>query len=140
MTMEEIDKMQSGKVTEEELTTVQNSFIETFPRTFESKPAMLGVFINDEWTGRDPNYWATYRDKVKAVTRTDIQNVANTYLQPENMAVLVVGPWDVIYNGNFNEVDPNRRANMTEFFGGESTQLPLRDPMTQQVLPTEGGE
>ena len=139
MAMEEIDKMQSGMVSEEELTTAQNSFIETFPRTFESKPAMLGVFINDEWTGRDPNYWATYRDKVKAVTRADIQNVANEYLQPDNMAILVVGPWEDIYTGNANEVDPDRRASMAEFFGGEATQIPLRDPMTQQKLPTDDG-
>ncbi|MEM8834676.1 MAG: pitrilysin family protein [Planctomycetota bacterium] len=140
MALEEIDKMQSGKVSEEELVTAQNSFIETFPRTFESKPAMLSVFINDEWTGRDPNYWATYRDKVKSVTRADVQNMANEYLQPDNMAILVVGPWEDIYTGNVNEVDPDRRASMAEFFGGEATQIPLRDPMTQKALPTDGGE
>lgn len=135
MAMEEIDKIQTGKVSEEELTTAQNSFIATFPRTFESKPAMLNVFISDEWTGRDPNYWTTYRDRVRAVTREDIQAMANEYLHPEKAAVLIVGPWDSIYDGNVNEVDPDRRASMTEFFGGEARQIPLRDPMTQQELP-----
>ncbi|MEM7228124.1 MAG: pitrilysin family protein [Planctomycetota bacterium] len=140
MAMEEIDKMQTGMVSEDELTTTQNSMIETFPRTFESKPAMLGVFINDEWTGRDPSYWTTYRDRVKSVTRNDIKSVANEYLQPDNMAILVVGPWESIYTGNVNEVDPNRRASMAEFIKGEATQIPLRDPMTQQELPADGGE
>ncbi|MGD1916342.1 MAG: M16 family metallopeptidase [Phycisphaerales bacterium] len=139
MAMEEIDKMRSGMESEEELTTTQNSFIETFPRTFESKPAMLGVFINDEWTGRDPNYWATYRDRVRAVTRSDVQIVANEYLRPDNTAILIVGPWEDINRGNVNEVDPNRRASMAEFFGGEATQIALRDPMTQKELPADGG-
>lgn len=139
MAMEEIEAMRSGMVTEDELVTAQNSLIETFPRTFESKPAMLGVFINDEWTSRDANYWATYRDKVRAVTRADIQRVANGYLRPEEMAVLVVGPWDDIVAGNVNEVDPDRRASMAEFFGGEATEIPLRDPMTQQEVGVGDG-
>ncbi|MEM7755551.1 MAG: pitrilysin family protein [Planctomycetota bacterium] len=139
MAKEEITKVRSGMVSEEELRTAQNSVIETFPRTFESKPAMLGVFINDEWTGRDPNYWATYRDRVKAVTRADIQDVANEYLRPENMAILVVGPWEDIYTGNVNEVDPNRQASMAEFFDGEAQQIPLRDPMTQQNISASDG-
>ena len=140
MAMEEIDKMRSGEVSQEELTTAQNSFIETFPRTFESKPAMLGVFINDEWTGRDPNYWATYRDRVRAVTRADVRDVAYEYLRPDTAAILVVGPWEQIYTGNINEVDPARQASMAEFFGGEATRIPLRDPMTQRELPADGGE
>jgi len=140
MAMEEIDKMRSGTVSEEELTTTQNSLIETFPRTFESKPAMLGVFINDEWTGRDPFYWATYRERVRAVTREDVKDAANEYLRPDNMAILIVGPWENIYAGNVNEVDPNRRASMLEFFDGGATQIPLRDPMTQDELPVDDGE
>lgn len=140
MTMEEISKMQSGTVSAEELSTTLNSMVETFPRTFESKSAMLGVFINDEWTGRDPNYWSTYRDRVRSVTIGDIQRVANEYLQPENMAILIVGPWSAIQAGNINEVDPNRRASMAEFFDGGATEIPLRDPMTQEILPTSDGE
>lgn len=140
MAMEEIDKMQAGTVSAEELITAQNSFIETFPRTFESKPAMLGVFINDEWTGRDSSYWATYRDRVRAVTISDIQNAANEYLQPDNMAILIVGPWEQIQAGNINEVDPARRASMAEFFDGGATQIPLRDPMTQEELPANDSE
>ena len=138
MAMEEIDKMRSGTVTEEELTTTQNAFIETFPRTFESKPAMLGVFINDEWTGRDSDYWMTYRDKVRAVTRADVRRAAETYLRPDDMAILIVGPWERIVAGNVNEVDPDRRASMADFFDGEATRIPLRDPMTQDVLPAGG--
>lgn len=140
MAIEEIEDIRTGKVSEEELTTAQNSFIETFPRTFESKPAMLNVFINDEWTDRAPDYWQTYRERVRSVTRDDVKRIAGEHLRPDNMAIFVVGPWEDIYSGNVNEVDPERRASMAEFFGGEATQVPLRDPMTQQPMPIDDGE
>jgi len=55
--LEEIERMRSEPVTEEELETAKNSIIQTFPRTFESKTGTLLVFINDEWTGRPDDWW-----------------------------------------------------------------------------------
>ena len=103
-------------------------YIETFPRTFESKAGTLNVFAGDEWTKRPADYWQTYRDKIKGVTKEDLQRVAQKYLDSKNMAIFVVGKWDEIYNG-----DQEGRAKMSEFFGGDVQHLPLRDPLTQEV-------
>ncbi len=126
---EEIDRIRTTPVSEEELQTSINQFVETFPRTFESKPGMLGVFVSDEWTSRPADYWQTYRDKVKSVTADDIMRVAQKHLTAENMAIFVVGKWDEIYSG-----DLEGRAKMSEFFGGDVTHLPLRDPLTQEPI------
>ncbi len=131
---EEVAKIRDAKVTAEELDTAKKGAIETFPRTFESKPAMLNVFINDEWTGRDPNYWRSFRDKVTAVTADDVNRVAKKYLVPENMAVMVVGKWSEIEPGDPNQQDANRKASMKDFFGGQATALPLRDPLTLEPI------
>jgi hypothetical protein len=117
-------------VSYEELETAKLAEIETFPRQFESKPAMLRVFVNDELTDRPADFWQTYRDKVSAVTREDLQRVAKKHLDPAKMAILVVGDWDDIEQG-----DLQKRATMADFFGGEVTHLPLRDPLTLEVLP-----
>lgn len=122
---EEFEKIKTAPVSDEEMKTAKATFIETFPRTFESRLAMLNVFITDEWTGRDPNYWQTFRDNINKVTKEDVQRVAKKYLTPENMAVLVVGKWSEIEPG-----DLEGRAKMAAFFGGKSTELPLRDPLT----------
>jgi Zn-dependent M16 (insulinase) family peptidase len=90
---------------------------------------MLNLFVADEWTKRPADYWQTYRDKIKAVTKDDIQRVAKQYLDPKNMAIFVVGDWDEIYPG-----DLEGRAKMTEFFGGDVQHLPLRDPLTQEAV------
>ena len=91
--LEEIDRIRSEPVSDDELATAANALIETFPRRFESKSGMLRVFVDDELTGREHDYWARYRDRVRAVTPDDIMRVAQRYLPPEDMAILVVGNW-----------------------------------------------
>jgi zinc protease len=125
-----VEGVRDDLVSYEELETAKLAAIETFPRQFESKPAMLRVFVNDEWTKRDPQFWQTYRDKVSAVTREDLQRVAKEHLDPAKMAILVVGDWDEIEKG-----DLGKRATMADFFDGKVTHLPLRDPLTLEALP-----
>ena len=90
---------------------------------------MLAVFVNDEWTKRPAGFWQAFRERVKAVTPADIQRVARKHLDPEQMAILVVGDWDEIAPG-----DLEKRASMQDFFGGKVTHLPLRDPLTLEPL------
>ena len=123
----EFNRMRTTEVSAEELEVAKQSFIETFPRSFESKPSMLGIFVADEWTGRDPAYWQTYRDNVAKVTAADVKRVANRLLDFDKMAVFVVGDWDAIAPG-----DPTGRARMADFFDDKAEHLPLRDPMTMQ--------
>jgi predicted Zn-dependent peptidase len=125
----EFEKMRETPVSNEELEVAKKSFIETFPRAFESKPAMLGIFVSDEWTGRDPMYWQTYRDNVAKVTAADVQRVAQRLLDMDKMAIYVVGDWDAISIG-----DATGRAKMADFFNDQSTELPLRDPMTMEPM------
>ena len=128
-----VEGVRTEPVTYEELETAKAAAIETFPRQFESKPAMLRVFVNDEWTKRPADFWQTYRDKVSAVTREDLLRVAKKHLDPEAMAILVVGDWEEIAKG-----DLEKRASMADFFGGKVTHLPLRDPLTLEPLPDAG--
>lgn len=126
---EEIEKVRENPVTEEELTTTKNNFVETFPRTFESRQAIVNTFASDEWTKRDPNFWKNYRDNVRAVTIEDVRRVAREYLKPDQMAIMVVGKWDEIARG-----DHAGRATMNDFFNGQRTRIPLRDPLTMQPI------
>jgi predicted Zn-dependent peptidase len=125
---EEIERVRDEPVTAEELETAKASFIETFPRTFESRPTMLNVFVTDEMTDRPAGYWQSFRDNIRAVTAEDVQRVAKTHLSPENMAILVVGKWEEIYGG-----DLEGRATMADFFGGSVAHRPKLDPLTLEA-------
>lgn len=123
----EFEKMRTSEVGAEELAAAKKAFIETFPRAFESKAAMLQIFTGDEMTARDPKYWQSYRDNVSKVTAADVKRVANRMLALDKMAIFIVGNWDTIAPG-----DPAGRAKMAEFFNDQAEHLPLRDPMTMQ--------
>jgi len=127
--LEEFERIRNEPVSDQELETVQAAFIETFPRQFESKQAMVGRFISDEWTGREPSYYQTIRDRVRAVTVSDIQRVAREHIRPDEVVILVVGDWAEIKPG-----DLEGRASMDEFFDGEATEIPLRDPLTMEPM------
>jgi predicted Zn-dependent peptidase len=129
----EFKKMRETPVSAEELEVAKQSFIETFPRSFESKDAMLGIFVSDEWTGRDPSYWQAYRDNISKVTPADVQRVANRMLDFNKMAVFVVGDWDTIAPGD-GLGGKAGRARMADFFDDQVEHMPMRDPMTMQPM------
>lgn len=124
--LDEIRRIRSEKVSDEELETVKNSAIEIFPRYFSSATAVAGTFANDEYTGRDPQFWQTYRDRVRAVTVEDVQRVAQQYLQPDRLLILAVGNAEDILQGN-----PDKPEYSLEGIGnGKIIRIPLPDPST----------
>ena len=128
----EIALIRNEYVSDAEIEVAKQGLIETFPRQFESKPATLQVFVNDEWTNRPKDYWRTFREKVSSVTKEDLLTVAIKHLNPAQMAILVVGDWAAIAPG-----DLEGRATMQDFFGGEVKHLPLRDPLSLEPLPLD---
>ena len=132
LVLEEIRKIREGAVTAEELDTIKNSLVQTFPSSFASKAQSMAIFASDEYTQRDPAYWTTYRDRIRAVTAADVQRVAREHLVPEKMIVLVVGKQAEIDLGD--EKHPVTLAQLAP--GGKVTTLPLRDPMTMKGAAT----
>jgi len=128
--LEEVDRIRSGPVSDEELRVSKSSFIDTFPRTFESPAATARTFAADEVIGRPHSYWTDYRRRIEAVTAEDVRAAAVKYLEPAKLAMLVVGKWSEIEPG-----DAGGRAKMAELFGGRVKHLPLRDPLTLLPLP-----
>ena len=98
---------------------------EFFPQRFPNKQAILRTYVSDEYTGRDPAYWQTYVDSLKAVTAADVLRVAQKYLHPDQLVVLAVGESEVLLAGGHDK-DPDVRFDR---FGNVS-KLPLRDPDT----------
>jgi predicted Zn-dependent peptidase len=129
LVLEEIRRIREEGVTEEELETMKSSLIESFPSSFNSKARSMAIFASDEYTGRDPDYWRTYRDRIRGVGAEDVQRVARTHLLPEKMILLVVGNLADIDRGD--EKHPVKLEELAP--GGKVTELPLRDPMTMKM-------
>lgn len=127
--LEEMRRIKSEKVSDEELSVSKASFIDTFPQNFDSADAIVGIFAADEFNDRPHEYWYDYQDRVRAVTAEDVQRVAKAYLQPEQLTYLIVGRWEEVAAG-----DTEKRANIEEFHEGKVTHLPLRDPLTLEPI------
>jgi zinc protease len=125
--LEEVERIKTTPVSKEELETAINQYIETFPRAFASAAQIAGTFANDEYTRRPADYWDKYRDRIKAVTAEDVRRVANKYLHPENMVILIVGNVDDIAKGSADKP----QYSITKFTkGGQIIRIPLPDPLT----------
>ena len=126
--LEEIERIRSEPVSDAELSTAIASFVETFTRNFSSAAATAGLFARDEYTGRDPEYLARYRERISAVTAGDVQRVAQEYLHPDRLVLLVVGDLDTVEQG-----DPdNPQYDLAGVAGAPLARIPLPDPFTME--------
>jgi len=126
--LEEIERIRTDLVSEAELRTSKASFIETFSRNFSSASSTAGIFADDEFTGRDPSYLVEYRNKISSVNGDDVLRVAQNYLDPEKLVVLIVGDKATIDAG-----DPdNPEFVLDSLIDGSVTEIGLPDPFTME--------
>ncbi len=86
-------------VPDDELHRAKNYLALGYPDNFESVSqiaGMLGELVTYNLPG---NYFNTYVDKVLRVTKDDVLQVARKYIDPEKMAIVIVGDKSVIGKG-----------------------------------------
>ena len=130
--LEEMKRMCSGPVSDEELNTSKHGFIDRFPRTFSTKAQVASTFAQDEFTGRyakDPEYWKKYRARLESVGKDDVLNVAKKYLIADKAVILVVGQKNEIMLGH-----PSHDVKLSQLSSGPVKELPLRDPLTMRPM------
>jgi zinc protease len=87
----ELDRISADKVNPDELADAQNFLMGVFPIRAETQEGLTNLIVNQQLYGLPEDYLQTYRDKVGAVTVEDIQRVAQTYVRPSEMAIVIVG-------------------------------------------------
>ena len=130
--LEEINRIRTVKVSAEELETSKNQAVETFPLIFSTAAQIAGTFAQDEYTKRPADYWDTYRQRISAVTADDVQRVAQKYLDPSKLVILVVGNIDDITKGNPDHPEYSLSKLAAT---GQVRRIPLPDPLTMVYPP-----
>jgi zinc protease len=84
-------------------------------------------FATLEMQGRPMDYYRTYRDKIKAVNKEKVMEVANKYVQPDKIAIMIVGDWEPCNKGSDKFSGPLDKL-------GKIHRISLRDPLTGEEV------
>lgn len=89
--MYEINRIRTENVTAKELQNAKNYIAGTFAQSLESSRTIARFAANIDDYKLDKDYFKNYLKRIDAVTVADIKSVANKYMQPNNISILVVG-------------------------------------------------
>ncbi len=123
--LDELNRIRKEPVSEAEMETAVNYYLESFADSFQTPQATMTSFANLEMTGKPMDYYKTYRDRVKAVTKAKVQEVAQKYIHPDKAAIMIVGDWEPCNKGSDKWAGPLDKL-------GPVHRLTLADPLTGQ--------
>ena len=125
--LDEFDRIRKEPVKDSEMDTAINYYLESFSNSFESPQRTMSAFADLEMTGKPMNYYKTYRDKIKAVTKAKIQEVASKYIHPDKAVVMIVGDFDPCNKGGDKWAGPLDKL-------GKMHMINLKNPLTGEEL------
>lgn len=86
-----IEGMRAGDVSQADLDFARTARIESFPATFATTVQTLMAFAQLEFNNRPRDYFDKLRGRYEKVTLGDIKRVAQKWLQPDKMVIMVAG-------------------------------------------------
>ena len=93
---EEIERIRTQPITEEELNHAKDSTLNSFIFNFQDPAQTLSRLMRYEYYDYPKDFIFRYRQELEKITVADVQRVAQKYLQPEKMVTLVVGNKEAI--------------------------------------------
>ncbi len=125
--LKEFERIRKEPVSDEEMETAINYFIESFPNSFTDSMTTMSTFAINEMRGRPMDYYQTYRDNIKSVTKEKVLEVARKYIHPEKMAIMIVGDWEPCDSGSDKFSGPLEKL-------GKVTRISLKDPLSGEEI------
>jgi zinc protease len=89
---EEVDKLHREGATEEELAAAKDFLTGNFPLKLDSTSKLSAFLAQSQYFALGDDYAERYADRVRAVTLADVKRAAATYLKPDDLVQVVVGP------------------------------------------------
>jgi len=125
----EFDRIRREPVSDAEMETAINFYIESFADAFQSPIQTMSSFANLEMTGKPMDYPKTFRSRIQAVTKASVQEVAQKYVHPDQAVIMIVGDFEPCNKGGDKWPGPLDKL-------GKLHRIALIDPMTGQEMKT----
>lgn len=88
---EEIDRIRSTEVSDQELKTAKETVENGFVFNFDTRAKTLGRMMTYEYFGYPMDFIFQYQKAIAAVTKADILRVAKQHLRPDDLVTVAVG-------------------------------------------------
>ncbi len=118
----EFARIRDELITEQEAQDAKAYLTGIFPIRLETLDGLIEQLIQIKMFDLPDDYLATYRDRVQAVTRAEVQRAARAYVTPDTAAIVVVGD----------------AAAVTEQIGEYATEIEFYDSMGQSQGAPKG--
>jgi zinc protease len=89
--LEEIHELKTKPFTDAELASAKDQLLNSFIFRYDTREKVLAEATELEFYGYPADFLTKYRDGIEAVTLADLERVANKYIDPSKLAILVVG-------------------------------------------------
>ena len=87
----EFGRIRDEEVSEKELHDAKSYLTGIFPIRLETLDGLIDQLVQIKMFSLPADYLLTYRDRVQAVTREEIQRAAREYVTPDHAAIVIVG-------------------------------------------------
>ncbi len=125
---EEIDALKTRPFTDDELQKGRDQLMNSFIFQYDSKEKVLAARLRFEFYGYPADFLEKYRAGIEKVTTADLSRVANKYVDPSKLAILVVG--------NVSEF----QTPLTSLGLGKTVPLDITIPMPPGMEQQPGGK
>lgn len=132
----EIKRIATELVTDSELKLMKSSITGAFGRSLENPETVARFALNTIRYGLPKDYYTNYLMNLEKVTKEDLLRVAQKYLRPENLNIVVVGNSDI--SNKLSVFDSQGVIALRDYYGRVRQQLKaVPDGVTlQSVLNT----
>ena len=142
----EMEKLQEEPVGEQELRDTKDSIFNSLVFRNSSLSSVLNQRMINEYYGRPADSFEKYIEELRQVTAEDIQRVAQEYMRPDQMKILVVGNGNELGDqlqefGDVQEIDITIPTSdeQEEVIAGDSMQgREWINKMASAILPNGG--
>lgn len=128
----ELQSMVDGDYTEENVEKFKTVYAGSFSRSLESINQLASYAYNVERFGYPDDYYATYLQRLDAVTIDDVRRVVAKYFDPDNMYWFVVGDPSVV--PALAQYDSDGEVTMLDFEGNVIEKKKVPEGVTVQTV------
>lgn len=89
--LKEINRIRTEPVDPQQLEDAKAKYVGNFVMRLERPETIANYALNIALNDLPDDFYTTYLKKINAVTAADVKRVANKYIKPENLRIIVVG-------------------------------------------------